>query len=137
MKKCILLLVCLLTFTACTEKDNKTLKRTSVNEIVTKIQNKETFVMVLGSKDCYSCKMLKEEMSDTIKENNITLYGVNSQDLTSTQLDQLNIAAGNFETLPVLFYVVKGEVPLGNRYEYTLDPEGWSTWLSNMKLIKK
>lgn len=124
-------------FSACTKKDSETLKLMNVSEIMTKIQNKETFLIVVGSKDCYSCKMLKEEMDDVAKENEIILYGIDSGKLSAAQFDQLKITAGNFETLPVLFYVVNGEVPLGNSYEYTLNPEGWNTWLSNMKLIKE
>lgn len=135
-KKLFMLLLVMLMASGCTKKNTETFQIIEGSNVLTKIENKETFILLIGNEDCYSCDMLKEDIEEEAEKNGLVIYEVNSAKVETKVLDQISIAIGTYDTWPTLFYVVDGEIPLNNKYEYTLDPEGWKTWLKNMNLIK-
>ena len=110
-----------------------------MQDVLTKISNKDTFLIIINnagsSEDCYSCNEFENELKEVVEKHNLTLYTLNCYDIGEVDMDQLNIALGKYQTWPAAFYVVEGEIPQINKYEYSLDPEGWQTWLKDMKII--
>lgn len=138
MKKVLIALVLCISLCACSPKNDEGFITVDVQEILTKISNKDTFLIVINnyesSDSCYTCSEFEEELQELI-DKNINVYTFNSYDVGEVDIDQLNIALGDYTSWPTAFYVVEGEIPLSNKYEYSLDPEGWQTWLENMKIL--
>lgn len=138
MKKVLLALVLCISLCACSQKDEEGFITVDVQEILTKISNKDTFLIVINnyesSDSCYTCSEFEKELQVLIDQK-INIYTFNSFDVGEVDIDQLNIALGDYTSWPTAFYVVEGEIPLSNKYEYSLNPEGWQTWLENMKIL--
>ncbi|NBK97000.1 MAG: hypothetical protein EOM50_03075 [Erysipelotrichia bacterium] len=136
MKKILLAILLCVSLCACSEKQANGFIESDVQEILTKIANKDTFLIVINTEECYSCDTFKSEIEKVVEKNDLHVYTLNYQDISDVDNDQLNIALGKYSTWPAAFYVVESEIPQTNKYEYSLDPEGWKTWLENMKIIK-
>lgn len=139
MKKVLIALTLCISLCACSPKNEEGFIAVDVQEILTKISNKDTFLIVINnyesSDSCYTCSEFEEELKDIVEKHNVNVYTFNSYDVSEVDIDQLNIALGDYTSWPTAFYVVEGEIPFINKYEYSLDPEGWQTWLENMKII--
>lgn len=136
MKKAVLALILCISLCACSSNTESGFISIDVQDVLTKIANKDTFLIIIDNDECYSCDAFKEELSDVIEKNKLRVYTLNYSDNSEVDIDQLNIALGKYSSWPAAFYVVEGEIPQTNLYEYSIDPEGWQTWLENMKIIK-
>ncbi len=137
MKKLSVLLMISVLLFGCTSGNEEGYISIDTQEALGKIANKNTFILMISNDDCYSCAAFEEELDSVIKSDKLKIYTLNFSDISEAEVDQLNIALGKYETWPVLFYVVEGEVSNLNKFEYSRDPEGWRTWLKNMKIIKR
>lgn len=109
----------------------------SAEDVVLKVTNKETFLVMVSNENSYACDTFIEEVKPILKENNIVLYDFNVNDVEASELDQVEISLGEYTSWPTLFYVQDGEIAPTNHYEYSLDPEGWMLWMQNMGFIQK
>lgn len=137
MKKLSVLLLLSVMLFGCGSGKQEGYVNIDTQETLSKIANKNTFLLMIRNDDCYSCDALEEDLNPVVEKNNLTIYTLNYSDISEAEVDQLKIALGKYETWPVLFYVVDGEVSNLNKYEYSFHPEGWKTWLENMKIINK
>lgn len=139
MKKMLLAFILCISLCGCQPKNEDGFVSIDVQDVLTKISNKDTFLIIINnsssSDDCYSCNEFENEIKDTVEKHNLTVYTLNCYDIGEVDMDQLNIALGKYSTWPVAFYVVEGEISQINKYEYSLNPEGWQTWLKDMKII--
>lgn len=135
MKKILLALLLCFSLCACSSQSQEGFVSIDVQNVLTKISNKDTFLVIINNEGCYSCDTFKEELQETVDKNGLTIYTLNYDSITEVDIDQLNIALGKYTSWPVAFYVVEGEIPKINKYEYSTDPEGWQKWLEDMKII--
>lgn len=110
MKKGLKILVSVLIMcfilSGCSE--NKNIKSISLNEFKQKIENKETFVVYVGNKDCVHCNNYMPTLKKVLKDYNITIYQIDNSKLTEEEY-------GNFKTYvsisgtPTIAFIKNGE----------------------------
>ena len=80
----------------------------NMSELQSKIENKETFILVISQTDCSHCAEYKPILKEVLAENNITAYEIDEKKLTKEENGQLkNIA--NISGTPTTVYIVDGE----------------------------
>lgn len=92
---------------AFTDKTESKLKNISVTELENKIENKETFVLVISQTGCSHCEQYLPELDRTLKEVNKEAYVLNV-----TGLDKENTATlskyVNFSGTPTTIFFTEG-----------------------------
>lgn len=80
----------------------------NMSELQSKINNKETFILVISQTDCSHCAEYKPILKEVLAENNITAYEIDEKKLTKEENGQLkNIA--NISGTPTTVFIVDGE----------------------------
>lgn len=136
-KGIVLLFILMLSMSACSKKTEHGFQDINSSDVMSKISNKETFLLLIVHEDSYACDTFIEEIKPTVQDNNLVLQVLDGTDMDESIKDQLNIALGDYSSWPSLFYVKDGTITITDKYEYSLEPEGWKSWMTNMKLIKK
>lgn len=113
MKKVLLVLFLLLSLTACNKKFSKGEVVTAyADEILEKLENKESFIVYVGYDDCQSCKEFKPILNQLIENYDITIYYLPTDDKQTE--DQLNEIQYNYfyrmYWTPTTYIVEDGEV---------------------------
>lgn len=75
MKKIVIgltLLMCIIGLTGCNK--NSTYTQINYNELQSKLENKESFVFVIGQSGCSACAMYKETMEEVIKDKKVEIF---------------------------------------------------------------
>ena len=113
MKKVLLVLFVLLSLTACNKKFSKGEVLTAyADEILEKLENKESFIVYVGYDDCQSCKEFKPILNQLIENYDITIYYLPTDDKQTE--DQLNEIQYNYfyrmYWTPTTYIVEDGEV---------------------------
>lgn len=62
--------------TGCAKKNQGELLYTTAEDVLIRMENKETFVVYLGTTTCSFCIKYKVELEDVVKNKNVTIYGV-------------------------------------------------------------
>lgn len=136
LKKFVLLL-CLCLISACSVHQEYGFVKKNGSEIVNRISNQETFLVMISHEDSYSCDVFMEESESVLEEKEITVYVVEESEIEDSIKDQLEIALGDYSSWPALFYVKDGSISMNNKYEYSKDPEGWKTWFQSMGFLQE
>lgn len=79
MKKIILLCVVMLSLVGCSKSRYTEI---SYKQLIDKIDNKETFVIVFGSDTCEHCRSYEKTMNKVIKDKKIKIYYLNVRKLS-------------------------------------------------------
>ena len=113
MKKVLLVLFVLLSLTACNKKFSKGEVLTAyADEVLEKLENKESFIVYVGYDDCQSCKEFKPILNQLIENYDITIYYLPTDDKQTE--DQLNEIQYNYfyrmYWTPTTYIVEDGEV---------------------------
>ena len=113
MKKVLLVLFVLLSLTACNKKFSKGEVVTAyADEVLEKLENKESFIVYVGYDDCQSCKEFKPILNQLIENYDITIYYLPTDDKQTE--DQLNEIQHNYfyrmYWTPTTYIVEDGEV---------------------------
>lgn len=137
MKKIMLAILTVFMLSACNGNAETGFIASNVQNVLNKISNQESFLVLIEKKDCYSCQMFREDIQNAIEKNKLNIDTICDDDISDSDRDQLQIALRENRSWPVLFYVKEGSVSELAVYEYSLDPEGWEQWLIDMKLISK
>ena len=109
----LLVLFVLLSLTACNKKFSKGEVVTAyADEVLEKLENKESFIVYVGYDDCQSCKEFKPILNQLIENYDITIYYLPTDDKQTE--DQLNDIQYNYfyrmYWTPTTYIVEDGEV---------------------------
>lgn len=139
MKKTLLavLFIMICITSACTRDKSSGFQNIESDRVIDKIANKDTFLLIIEHSGSYACEIFKNEIKSTVDKNKLLVYVLDESDMDASIKDQLNIAIGDYSSWPTMFYIKDGSLIITDKYEYSKDPEGWMTWMENMKLIKK
>jgi len=90
MKK-ILMIITLLFSTLCLTGCGKykTYTELSFSEFQTKLENKDSFVVVMGSSTCSACAMYKVTMEEVIKQNQVEIFYLGLDTLSKEEYSQI------------------------------------------------
>ncbi len=91
-----------------TNKKYSNIVSITVSELEAKIQNKETFILVVSQTGCSHCKQYLPELNRTLKKINLTAYDLNVTGLKSEEATTLNKYI-NFSGTPTTFFYRDGE----------------------------
>lgn len=108
----ILCVICFIIFIGAIVADkiiNKSnLVELSYNEVIEKINNKDTFILVISQTTCFHCARYKPIIDEIAKKHNLTVYFVES-DLFSEEEGKNFITYINFDSTPVTVFLKNGE----------------------------
>lgn len=144
MKKYLIISIFLTLFaiTGCSKAEKSSgVIELSYNEVTKRMhdEEKDTFFLFLSSKDCYTCDEYIDMIKILQKEKPFVMYYVNvvlemsDQDIQK-ELDNMEITAGEFDTLPTTYYIENGSIQNDNIKEGYVEPEDFKTWLKTLKI---
>lgn len=91
-----------------TEEENKHLVEITYKELEEKVNNKETFILVLTQTNCSHCHEYKPVLKKVLHENNIYAYEVSTDKLTKEENSKLKDIANTSGT-PTTVFIENGE----------------------------
>lgn len=142
MKKMVLIFMLCATFLGGCEKEvvvkeNKNVIELTAEEASRKIQRgQDSFLLFLTISDCYSCKEYDKVLSKLQKESSFKIYYVNIKKEPEDKLNELNISLGDYETLPMTFYIDKGKISEENIKNGYIEKDEFSQWLKDLGIWK-
>lgn len=104
MKKIAMIFLLLLTVTACS---SSYLSKLNYKKLMTKLDNKESFVLYLTNED-ESGLTLKNTLTTVCKDNNIKCFYLNTDNLDEDELDSLKEKI-TFEDSNIIVFIKKGK----------------------------
>ena len=109
MKKILVLLGFVLLLTACTGPT--TYQTINYRRLDTMLNDKESFVLVLGSATCPACSTYRRTMEEIIREHKLMIYYVNVDDFTNAEMSRLAeiFDLGERWGTPTTLFVVDGQ----------------------------
>lgn len=114
MKKRVIILcsICILILIGALVADriitNSYLKQLKYDEVMEKIQNKESFILVVSQTTCLHCKEYKPVFKKILKKNKLTAYYI-EYDLLSKEEKKEFVKYINFDSTPVTVFLKNGE----------------------------
>lgn len=110
MKKYLLIIIVILvTFiTSCSTK-LETYTSLDYAEYLKKLDNKETFPLVIGSESCSACAMFKGTMETFIKDYQVEVFYIDISKLTEEEYNALKTQT-SFDGTPTTVFIKDGEL---------------------------
>lgn len=106
MKKILLLTtIMIIALTGCRYKGYQNI---SYEELTKKISNNESFVFVIGSRDCSACTNYKGIMEEIIKDYNVPIYFIEIADLSEEDGNKLR-SQFYYQYTPTTIFIENGK----------------------------
>ncbi|MEG2321941.1 MAG: thioredoxin family protein [Bacilli bacterium] len=106
MKKILLGFITLLCITGCSKLTTYT--NLGYTDFETKINNKESFVLVIGSKTCSACSKYKTVMEDVIKDKQVEIFDIDLASLSEEEYAKL-YSKFVVTSTPTTIFIVDGQ----------------------------
>ncbi len=87
---------------------NKYLVELNYKELKTKLDKKESFILVITRTDCSHCAVYKPKLKEVLKDNNIIAYEIATDKLSAKDKAKFNDIA-NISGTPTTIFIVNGE----------------------------
>ena len=100
MKK-ILIIICALFLVGCS---NPKYTELSCDDLFTKLENKDTFVLVFGSDTCSACKSYEPTMQKVMKDTNLEIFYINLHVLSDEDYSKIYSSYVVTSTPTTLFF---------------------------------
>ncbi len=108
MKKIFLFIITLLfLFTGCGKKLT-TYEELEYDEFIEKIENKDSFVLFIGSATCQHCDVFKETIKSVIKNYQIKVYYIDIHKFSEQQSNKFKTYI-NFSATPTTVFIYDGD----------------------------
>lgn len=78
------------------------------DELMQKIDNKEDFLLLIGSATCTACKSFKPTINKVIKDYKLDIKYIDVNKITDSESDEL-LAHFRFRGTPIIVFVENGE----------------------------
>jgi len=131
MKKILLalaLLISVIGLTGCSKY--KTYTELSFDEFQNKLNNKDSFVIVMGSSTCSACAMYKKTMDEIIKDEQVEIFYLGLDKLDDTQYSKIYSKYVVKSTPTTIFFENGEEV---STYDRIVGSAGYSDVISKLK----
>ncbi len=107
MKKIfLLLLISLFVITGCNGKMTK-YEEISYDDYIEMIENKDTFILFVGSNECSHCALYKDKVNQFISEYQVMIYYIDVNKFTPEQLSEFKVQI-NFNSTPTTVFIEEG-----------------------------
>lgn len=111
MKKIFIMLILVLGLTGCNLNTPKYTEPSSINynEFMTKIENEETFTLLMWQTGCSHCETFEPTLNNVIKKYNVKMYSINLADLSEIEYAKVKNKTFILGT-PTTVYIKEGKV---------------------------
>lgn len=106
LKKILLLILVLFSLTACGKKSYKEI---SYQSFLTKMENKETFILYIGSSTCSACARFKPTLETVMTEYDIHVDYIDISKLTNEQISEFSTIINFGNSTPKVYFIKEGE----------------------------
>ena len=117
MKKFMISVLCcmfLLTGTGSKEQEKGKVQQIGIEDAFSKMDKKETFLLLITRDKCYYCQLMHKMLDDTIEDHPTVIYNVKMDDSTTEKLyadhDLLKTRLKKPGTTPHVYYIKDGKV---------------------------
>lgn len=93
------------------QDEEKYIHDITLNEVTSKIKNKDNFILYIKQTDCEHCKAFTPNFISVLSENNIEAYTLNISNLTDKEQETYN-ELFDVEGTPTVLFFDKGEESL-------------------------
>ena len=108
MKKIMfVILTAMVLMTGCTNKLN-TYEEINYDGFIEKVENKESFILFVGSATCSHCDAFKKTINKIVKKYQVNIYYIDIHEFTSEQLNKFKTYI-NFDSTPTTVFIYDGE----------------------------
>ena len=91
-----------------TKKMDETLIQLSFKELEKKLENKDTFILVITQKNCSHCAEYKPVLKEVLLENNLVAYEIDQTTLNDEEIAKLKDVASISGT-PTTIFIQEGQ----------------------------
>lgn len=109
MKKIGIILVLVFTIILCGCSKSYIIN-SSIDDIEKMVDNKESFVLYIGSKDCHNCTNFTPKLEDIINEYEINVYYIDTYNISDEDYNRL-FKIVNYSGTPTVAFISSGEDP--------------------------
>lgn len=109
LKYMLLVIVAIITIsglTGCSKESN--IKEITLDELKSKIENKETFPLFVGNEGCSHCVSYKPILESVAKDYNITIYHLDNSKLKDKEYNEFKRII-NISGTPTIAFIEDGE----------------------------
>ena len=106
LKVVIISLMFVILLTGC--KNNSNIKEITLKEFKTKIENKETFVLYVGNKNCSHCVSYRPILEKVLKDYDITIFHLDNSKLSEDEYKEFKTYI-NISGTPTVAFITDGE----------------------------
>lgn len=104
MKKILMIFAALLCIFVSTGCGTRTYKTITFDEYKSKIDNKESFILFIGSETCSHCTEFKKTINEVLKEYNVEINYIDISKFTVTESEKFNAMVKFTGTPTTVFY---------------------------------
>lgn len=105
----ILLLVILSTLGFFSFRDRNILKELSVEDVIEKVSNKDTFVLCISRTDCAHCKSFKPKLKNVSKKYGVKIYYIDIDKYSDEEQNEFVKYVSFDKSTPVTAFIKNGE----------------------------
>lgn len=135
MKKIIIIVLSLMCITLTGCGNGKDLVEIDYNELATKIENEESFVLYVGSSECSHCADYKPTLEKIIYKHNLDVYYINLAKLSAAKRKAV-LDKAEAQGTPMTVYIEKGKTLSEPRVEGARDYDTTLEFFKELKLVK-
>ncbi|MEF2782154.1 MAG: hypothetical protein U0N20_03570 [Clostridium sp.] len=136
MKKIFLsFLCCLFLVSGCSSQEQEPGKilEIGIEDAFSKMDNKDTFLLLVSRDKCYYCQLMEKMLDETIEDHPTVIYNVKMDDSTTDKLyadhDLLKTRLEKPGTTPHVYYIKDGEVEADMTGFDESEPELFWDWV--------
>lgn len=135
MKKIFVIALALICITLTGCGNGKDLVEISYDELATKIENEESFVLYVGSSECSHCADYKPTLEKIIYENKLDVYYINLAKLSDAKRKAV-LDKAEAEGTPMTVYIEKGKTKSEPRVEGARDYDTTLEFFKELGLVE-
>lgn len=128
MVKYILLGMAILLLSGC--GNNKSYKEISYQDVLIKMENKETFVLYIGSSECSACEKFSPVLKRVIKEYQLDVQYIDMAKLSEAEANKFATVINFGNSTPKVYFVKDGEY---SQYNAIKGAQDYDTVVSKFK----
>ena len=135
MKKVIVIALALISIILTGCNNSKDLIEISYNELASKIENKDSFVLYVGSSECSHCAEFKPTLEKIIYEYDLDVYYINMANLSDARRNAI-LEKIDGEGTPTTVYIEKGDTKANPRVEGAMNYDTTLEFFKELKLVE-
>lgn len=87
----------------------KSYQEISYESLLTKLENKETFILYIGSSDCTACESFNPVLKSVLKDYQISVQYIDVEKLSKEDLHHFETIINFGNSTPKVYFIEKGE----------------------------